>query len=302
MKIRLFKKSFKTRFKEMNKGVKFIGFILLAVFIMPMISAAACGLEVSLINQDPYPAIPGEYVDVVFQITGVDNPECGVVEFEVKESFPFTLDPTEENPITVRSGVYDRKFSSFYIAPYEIRVDADALDGDNPIEVFFSSTKSNIENIKEFNINVQDTRVDFEVFIKDYNPATKIMTFELLNIEESDIEALTVEIPKQDNIEVKGPNRNIVGDLDSNEYTTAEFEAISKGGAIELKIIYTDSINVRRTIDKTVYFEPSYFEGRNGNNGIGIGTYIFILVVVGVIGFWWYRRRKKRKHRAHSHR
>ena len=51
------------------------------------------------------------------------------------------------------------------------------------------------------------------------------ITIEVLNIEASDIEALTIEIPKQDNIEVKGPNKIVVGDLDSNEYTTAEFEA-----------------------------------------------------------------------------
>lgn len=104
----------------MKRGI-IIAF-LISIFLLPTISALACNLDVNLINQDPYPAIPGDYVDVVFQITGVDNPECGTISFEVKEEFPFSLDPGETNPITLKAGVYERKYSSFFIAPYKIRV------------------------------------------------------------------------------------------------------------------------------------------------------------------------------------
>jgi len=276
--------------------------ILTIVFLMPLVSAELCSLDATILTQDPYPAIPGEYVDVVFQITGIENTDCGQVTFELKEKYPITLDPGIVNPVIIQSGVYERNFNSFLTVPYNVRIDDDALDGDNPIEVVITS--SNVgQQLKEFNLNIEDSRVDFEIFVKDYDFVTNIMTFEILNIGESDIEALTVQIPHQDSIDIKGPNRNVIGDLDSNEYTTAEFEATSDGGDIEVEIIYTDSINVRRSTKKIVSYDPEYFEGRKADsNGVGIGTYIFWIAVIGGIGYWLYRRAKKKKHKAHSHR
>jgi hypothetical protein len=276
-----------------------------SIFLISLVLAQSCELEVALINQDPYPAIPEDYVEVVFQINGISNPECGVVTFEVKEDYPFSLDKTEANPITINTGAYQSGYSSFYISPYKIRIDKEALDGNNPLEVGYrySSAISKAEVLKAFDINIQDSRADFEIFVKDYELSTNTMTFELLNIEENDIEALTIEIPKQENINVKGPNINIVGDLDSNEFTTADFEATSEGGEITLNIKYTDSINVRRALTKTVNFDPGYFKDRAADQTSVSPVTIAVIVVVILLIIWWiYRRYKKKKHRQmHKH-
>jgi hypothetical protein len=266
--------------------------ILLIILCIGLINA--CTLNASLINQDPYPAIPGESVKVVFQINGVSSPDCGTVQFEVKENFPFKIDPESTNPITISSGTYTRKYSSFLLAPYKIRIDEDALEGDTPIEVLYSGSSS-IKRLEEFSIYVEDTKADFEVFIKDYIPSSKTMTLEILNIEDVDVEALAIEIPKQDNIEIKGANRVVVGDLDSNEYTTADFEAIMKEGEINLNVFYTDSVNVRREINKTIYFDPVYFDGLNRDKkSQPIWLYILILAVIGWFGFRWYKKHKRK--------
>ena len=139
---------------------------------------------------------------------------------------------------------------------------------------------------KQFNLNVENVKADFEVFVKDYDFTTKEITFQILNTDENDVYALTVEVPEQENIIVKGANRNIVGDLDSNDYTTTTFEATPEEGTIKLKIIYTDAINVRRTILKTVSFDPSYFEGRVADQKKSpVGTIITWIVVIGIIFF-----------------
>lgn len=272
--------------------------IIFTILLTSFIAAAACDIKVELINQDPYPAIPGEYVDVVFQITGIENPECkDTIKFEINENYPFTLDPSEKNPITLTTGIYGNDYGSFYIAPYTLRVDEDALDGNNPLEVVI---KTETNELKKFNINIQDTRVDFEVFIKDYDLLTNTLTLEILNTGENDVQAVTITIPKQENIIVKGAPTNIVGDIDSNEYTTADFEATSKGGEIELTVTYTDSINERRTLTKTITFEPEYFKERAGDkNGNGTMTWIIVIVVVLVGWFAW---RKFRKKKSHAHR
>ena len=148
---------------------------------------------------------------------------------------------------------------------------------------------------------MDDTHADFEIFIKNYDPKTKKLTLEILNIAESDVEALTLEIPQQENIEIQGTKTNIVGDLDSNEYTTADFTAVPKEGEIKVNIYYSDAINERRTLEKSISFDPSYFV--SSEDAAGTAWYIYLLYVVIVAGviYYFYDRRQKKK-REHKHR
>lgn len=278
------------------------GVILALLFLLSIkFISAACSLSVSMINQDPYPATPGESVKIVFQIEGVSNRECGIIEFELKENYPFTIDPESVNPIKINSGTYTNKYSSFYLATYKLRINEDALKGDTPIEVLYSSGLSNIQKVEEFNIYIEDTTADFEIHVKDYNANTRALTFEILNIEDVDIEAMTIEIPKQENIQIKGANRVVVGDLDSNEYTTADFEAIMKDGKIDLTIYYTDSVNVRRQINKTINFDSSYFTDLSRDKvSQPWWLYILILVAVGWFGWRKYKKHKLKKKLHHA--
>ena len=279
----------------MKKSVIASLVMFIAVFsAFAIVSAATpCDPRISIINQDPYPAIPGDYVKVVFQIAGLENPACGEITFGINENYPIHLDPNVANPITIDAGAYRKDFSSFYLAPYKIRLDENALDGENPIEVYYSTGSAYVR--QDFNITVQDTRADFEVHIKDYDYTTRILTFEILNTAKVNVKALTLEIPKQNGIEVKGPNRVVVGDLDSNEYTTADFETILPEGQtnINLSVIYTDSINVRRDMQKMVPFDSSYFTGRNVNTK-KTPYWLFAIIVI-VIAFFVWRNIKKKK-------
>jgi hypothetical protein len=286
------------------KGVKSFLIILTTFLLIGIVSAEACNLGISLINQDPYPAIPGDYVKVVFQIEGLANPSCGVVKFQVRDDFPFSVDPSTTNPIQINSGTYSRDYSSFYISPYKIRVDGNALDGDTPIEVAYTQGTSQVEILKKFNISIKNSRADFEIYIKNYDYTTKILTFEVLNTEDVNVKAVTLEIPKQNNLDIKGANRQVIGDLDSNEYTTADFESDVKDGPIQVNIIYTDSINVRRSINKTVSFDSSYFLGRNDTKK-KTPYLLYIIIVVLVVWFIWSRikkakMKKKRLEQRHS--
>ena len=277
------------------KRVWLFAILFVIIFSATVSAAANCVLNVSMINQDPYPATPGESVKVVFKIDGISAPGCQDTTFEVEENFPFTVDPESVNPVKVTAGTYSTDYNSFYIAAYKLRVDKAALKGDTPIEIrYYSGTSA--KTTEKFNIYVEDTKTDFEIFIKDYDALTKTLTFEILNIGEVDIEALTLEIPKQENIDVKKTNKVVVGDLDSNEYTTADFEATPKDGEITIKIIYTDSTNTRREIEKTVNFDSSYFEGLSRNQTAPpIWIYLIVLGIIGFIIWKVYRRHKKKK-------
>jgi hypothetical protein len=274
-------------------------FLIIGIFSLNFVSSLSCNLNAKLINQDPYPAIPGEYVDLVFQLNGVSNPECGNTYFELIEEYPINLDPGVGSSIEIISGTYSQDFSSHLLAPFKVRVDKDALDGENEISVRFAanyvSTSENFFTIEKFNLTVEDSRTDFEINIKDYSYLDKTIIFEILNIGKYDVEALTVDIIQQENILIKGSNRNIVGSLDSNEDTTFNFEAIPKEGSIILDISYNDKNNFRRTLQKTVFFDPTYFTDRAGEeSGRSIWSYLFYLSIILVIYYFWKKRKAKK--------
>ena len=156
---------------------------LLTLSLLVLATAAGCDPQVSLVNQDPYPAVPGEKVDVVFQIDGLSSSECGNVVVELEEKFPFTVDPSNPAKIEIKAGTYtNTDYESFVMAPYKVRVDADALDGDTPIEL--TVTRTGGTESYSFDINIEDTKADFEVYIKDYDYSTRELTLEILNIAE----------------------------------------------------------------------------------------------------------------------
>ena len=286
-----------------NKGELRFCILLASIFILSSFFICAsntnCNLNVSLVNQDPYPAIPGDLLKLVFQVNGIDSTNCGDLDFSLTEGFPFTFDPASEKSYSLKSGTYNTKdYKTYFQAPFKVRVDEQALDGENLIEFKYrSSTQPEGAYLtKQFNIQVKDVRADFEIFVKNYDFSTNIVTFQVLNIGKQDISAVTVEIPEQKNVSVKGPNKNIIGDLNANEDTTADFEMTSNSSNINLVVYYTDSTGARRSVEKTVSFDSQYFVGRKAQQQTtSIWNYVLILVIILVVVYFIYKRFSKKK-------
>ena len=278
-------------------------FVFLSIFLtlvtISRISAdvTLCSPTVQLISQDPYPASPGEYVKLVFQIEEVTDSVCETVNFELKNEYPISFDPGSDNIYSFESGFFQRNYGEFATVPFKVRVNEDAVNGDNQIETLISYGGDH-KIINNFSISIEDLSSDFDVYVKNYDPKTNIITLEILNTGKSDTKAVTIILPPQDNIIVKGPNKNIAGDLDSNEYTTADFEVSGLGGMVQLQVEYTDEINVRRTLNKTIEFDPNYFIGRKADEKkVSLLTYVIIGAVVLFIVSWLYRRYRRNKHK-----
>ncbi len=271
--------------------------VLLFGMLLSLVSVSAvCELNVSLINQDPDPAMPGEYVEVVFQMSGVENSECGGARFELIPGYPFSLDEYEDAVRELAGQTYVRGYSNVWNIPFNLRIDKDALEGENKLRVEYGSKGPiGVVFIQDFNITIEDLRVDFVVSVKDYDADAQEITFEILNIGEHDVEALTVDIPPQESFIHKGTSRSIVGDLDSNEDTTTTFKAIARRGEISLDVSYTDEINERRTLNKTVFFESGYFEQEE--EGYSTSFYILIVLIILIIINYIWKKIKKRKRR-----
>ncbi len=283
-----------------------ITIVVLAILLqlLPVISPetkSTCDLNVVLLNQDPYPAIPGESLKIVFQINGASNPDCGKIDINLLETYPFSLDPSYTPLSSFNSGTYVRNFPSFVLVPYQLIVAKDAIKGENKLELEVSPSSTGILKYT-FNIEVSDLRTDFEVFVRDYDKKTNTLTFGILNTGENDVNALTIDIPKQEAVNIMGSSRKIIGSLDSNDDTTFSFEALPKTGDINLILTYTDGLNERRVLDKVVHLDMSYFEGRAGDKtSLSIWFYITLVLAIVII-FFWYRGMRADKRRMNRNR
>ncbi len=268
------------------------------VFSMTLVLglSTTCAPTVSLVNQDPYPATPGDYVKIVFQVDGIADPACGDIQFELLEKYPITFDPNSTKKISLKSGTFAKDYSSHLIVPYKVRVDHEAVDGDNPIEVQFSNMGATGLISQEFNLNIEDSRADFEVYVKDFDSKTNYITLEILNIAKINIQAATVEATNSVELKLKGSKTNIIGDLDSNEYTTTEFEIAPQKATLNLNVYYTDNAGTRRTAVESVEFDPLFFELRKADEKQSSSTPMIVgVVVVLIIIYFVYKRRKNKK-------
>ena len=258
------------------------------MFAISFVSAAACDLDVALLNQDPIRAVPGEYVNLVFQVQGIENPECKDVTFRLVQEYPFSLDPGVNPEKTITAGTFTSGYNSQATIPFDVRVDSNALNKNYEITTRYSTSQggSTIELEKKFNVSVENVKADFDVFVDDYQTATNTLTLNILNIGKNDVEALIVEVPKQDTIQVKGSSKAIVGTLDSNQDTTFSYEATPKDGTFTITIQYNDENGERRSVEKTVLYDSSYFTGRSGEikSSSPVWKWIVMLAVLFFLG------------------
>lgn len=114
----------------------------------------------------------------------------------------------------------------------------------------------------------------------------------------SDVKFLDVELKESDNYELLSSKTEYIGNLDSDDYETAEFKikVKSRGEVVNLllNLKYRDAINNEFEEDIEV---PLYLYSSNGGqSNFGIGHVIFILIVIG-IGIFFYMRWKKKRHK-----
>jgi hypothetical protein len=288
----------------MKKSIIFL--FILGVFILSVGGGFAasisnsCSLQVSLVNQDPYPAVQGDTVKLLFQVSNVQNPDCNGAYFRLDPGYAFSL--TQNDSVRILQGsTYTQNYNNNWAIPYTLNVNNGAPDGEASITAYYSPgsgspTSSQGLLSQTFNVSIQNSRASFEVYVQNYDSLTNTLTFEILNTANVDAKAVTMEIPEQNNIQMKGSNVNIVGDLGSNEYTTADFSLVPTSGKINLTLSYTDIAGVRRSVNETVNYDSKFFQSTASNSNSGsAATWVVIVAIAILIGYWFYRRQKRKK-------
>ena len=126
------------------------------------------------------------------------------------------------------------------------------------------------------------------------------MVVRVVNKGTTDVKFMNVKLGAVKGTEIIGSDEAYVGNLDSDDFSTAEFKLYVKdakeGVSLPVSIEYKDANN--NNYRKEEALQLKLYSGSEAKkiSGTGNGSYTWlILIVVAVGGFFAYRRWKKRK-------
>ena len=213
-------------------------------------------IEVTLINQEPDPAEPGNYVDVRFKLDNNGSEEARNVEVEILHQYPFSLDPGREALRSAGTLQSRQRGDVGVIAKYRLRIDKNAVEGENEIKARYRIDKGVWIEPEDFFIDVQthdailavdSVSVDKEFF----EPGSSgILRIGIVNEADSlikDIKA-RLDLGGVPFVPLKSTNEKSVYQIDAKKTHEFSFELLAKPEAesgvyqVPLRISYSDEL------------------------------------------------------------
>jgi hypothetical protein len=277
-------------------------------------------LDVKLVNQNPIMADPGSYVDITFKIENMGTGISQNTSLILVPEYPFSLEPGTSAVQNIGTIGGLQNGNNAFLVKYRLRVDDNAVDGDNAIKLRYSEGSSNSFSTVSFNVSVSNPRTNFDVIMQDST------TLAVANIGSKTASSVIVSIPSQQNLRVSGATSSIIGTLNAGDYTLVTFQFVqsfnnsarnftrdggesaanvpSAPGNVTVDISYTDTLGIRRMVEKNVTYissinVTSQAFARSGQT-FSIGSNGTTYIIVGVVGiavivaFIKFRTRKKK--------
>ena len=167
-------------------------------------------IAVTIINQEPDPAEPGRNFDVRFKF---DNNGSGVardIEVELLPEYPFFLDPGREALRFIGTLQSRQRGDVGIIVKYKLRVDKEAVEGENELRIRYRLNGGNWIKPDEFIVNIRTH--DAILSINSFSFNKKIL-------EPGDTATLKVVIVNEADSSLK----NIIANLDTGDVPLIPF-------------------------------------------------------------------------------
>jgi hypothetical protein len=314
-------------------GVLFIAPVQGATTANNSIMSGAVSLKTVFVSQDPYPAEPNAYVNLLFKLENWGTTKAENVVFELVPEYPFSLDPGANATIEIGTVNGLQTDTNALLLRYKVKVDKDAVKGENEIGIKYGFGDGSTFYVKTFNVSVSNPQTDFDVVMQGTTSGST--TLAIANVGSNTAYSVIVTIPSQPSFTTQGVSSSIVGNLNAGDYTLASFQIVSTSafnqstagraafnrsalqggnslnrsvsipGNLLVQISYTDTLGIRRTVQKDVNVGSlatgtlsSQFSttGRSSTQLSDGLTYIAIGVVgiVAVVLFFKLRGRRKK--------
>ena len=239
-------------------------------------------LTETLLNQDPDPVEPGDYVELRFKIEKEGNEELKDIQYELIPEYPFSFDSSDTAVKSLGDWIGTSEDKEYYTLYYKMKVDEDALEGSYELTMYQTSANNPNKKETKFDVRVDEKKspklligkveTSPNKLIADYDEA--LVSVEIVNVGDEAAEEviLNLDLPEGFEESFGYSTRVNVGTIDAGASKTADFyidtnEGLLKGNhQTKLNIQYKeddenqeDEIkNIVQDFDIAVFGRPEY--------------------------------------------
>lgn len=257
----------------MNKKIlcAILAFVLLAISIniayaittaTSVVNPESRDIKITLISQEPDPAEPAGYVDLRFKAENWGTKAASNVTLDIIPQYPFSIgsgDSTSKNLGSI-SGI--QLGSEGVIAKFRLKVDENAVDGENEIKVRYkTSSGSEWVTTRAFNISIQSH--DALISIESANSTPRIiapgnealLNIVIKNVASSLLKDIRIRLNLNDTpfAPIDSSNEKTIKNLDAGLKETITFRLITAPDTkadvykVPLEISYMDRLGKNYT-------------------------------------------------------
>ncbi|MEM3374475.1 MAG: hypothetical protein QXE31_04605 [Candidatus Woesearchaeota archaeon] len=155
----------------MKKTMYATTFFLIFVIAFNLVNAQKVpAINITLLNQEPDPVSPGNYVELRFKIfNNRADTEANNFQVMLDPKYPFSLDPNEEAVKNLGTLLGYGNSRNVQIVKYKVRVDEKAVEGKNPIILKYKHDNLDWFS-QEFYVDVQTKDANLAIISVETNP------------------------------------------------------------------------------------------------------------------------------------
>ena len=215
----------------MNKTTMTI-VIVAALMLNIGLAAAASNIGITLLNQDPDPAMQGHTLEVRWKITKTGDDPITNLTIKLQPQAPFSLAPGETATRSLGDWISPSGEDDYAIIHYKLNVDSDVIEDTYPLTISYSYNGNNPIS-KDYDIRVGEektpnfvigtTTTSPKKLVRDTDEAT--LQVEISNIGDEDAEHVQVEmhLPEGYTPSYTYADRDNLGTITAGESKTATF-------------------------------------------------------------------------------
>ena len=262
--------------------------IIFGMLIIIAIVIACCAvysiegqlIRTTLISQEPDPVDPGGYTDLRFKVENIGDNSISDVTIKIIPEYPFSLDPGEQAEQLIGSLLPRQKAESGVIVKYKIRVDKDAVEGENTIRLAYKIPGEDWVE-KEFTVNIRTADIVLSIDSVDSTPEvipqgkTVKVAIKLTNLADSLIRDIRVKLDLSSSatpfVPIKSTTEKKLYQIGSRQSDTLVFDLMAnpdaKSGVYKIPVNFTyyDTVGTQYTksdiISLIIGTKPDLFVG-----------------------------------------
>ncbi|PIN68762.1 hypothetical protein COV93_08210 [Candidatus Woesearchaeota archaeon CG11_big_fil_rev_8_21_14_0_20_43_8] len=210
-------------------------------------------LSISLINQDPDPAVAGNIIDIRIGLENIGGIPAKDIIFELMPEYPFQALPGDNMIQNVGSIKSYQDDDNMKILKYRVRTDKDITAGTYDLKGKYYMNGSNVVISKTLPIEVESRESAEVIYIDKFElipGKITLMKFTINNVGATPLRELTFQWENADDIilPVGSDNTKYIKYIDVGDSAELEFNVIASATAdpdlykIDLTLTYTDPI------------------------------------------------------------